>query len=435
MICLNNTDTLEGGASVNAVVDYTVHGLVGTSFTQIAQGQLSNTNPSVLYTAGAAISIVSVIYVNTHSAAVTVDLYLDPANAGTPRRMIPKNLSLGIGYSAHFDGQRLTIIDPGAAGGVANNYLSIAASVSSAALTVALKGEDGNDPSATNPVTIAFRDETLTIGTPNVRTVTGALSVVLASGGTLGFTAALAGRIYVWALDNAGTVMLGLSRTADIFPESNLVADPVDIGSGSDSATTMYVTTHIHNLACRCLGYIEITTGAVAGEWDNAPTKIQVMGPGVKRTGDVIQVVSTTLTTVVTLAPGQMTFGDVTGLLATIVMTSNCNKVAILASVLAGCNTPVYLAIKRDATLIAVGTGVGSRTPVGGSTGTSSTTTLQSVPMTHLDSPATAGSVVYQVQVAPASNNTVSINRLVADLNNVDYPSGASNIMVMEVMA
>ena len=111
MICLNSTDTLEGGASVNAVVDYTVHGLVGTSFTQIAQGQLSNTNPSVLYTAGAAISVVSVIYVNTHSAAVTVDLYLDPANAGTPRRMIPKNLSLGIGYSAHFDGQRLTILD------------------------------------------------------------------------------------------------------------------------------------------------------------------------------------------------------------------------------------------------------------------------------------------------------------------------------------
>jgi len=111
MICLDNTDTLEGGASVNAVVDYTVHGLVGTTFTNIAQGQLSNTNPSVLYTAGAAISIVSVIYVNTHSAAVTVDLYLDPANAGTPRRLIPKALTLGIGYSLHFDGQRCSILD------------------------------------------------------------------------------------------------------------------------------------------------------------------------------------------------------------------------------------------------------------------------------------------------------------------------------------
>jgi len=111
MICLNNTDTLEGGASVDAVVDYTVHGLVGTAFTQIAQGKLSNTDPSVLYTAAAAISIVSVIFVNTHSAAVTVNLYLDPANAGTPRRLIPKALSLGIGYSMHFDGSKITVMD------------------------------------------------------------------------------------------------------------------------------------------------------------------------------------------------------------------------------------------------------------------------------------------------------------------------------------
>lgn len=111
MICLNNTDTLEGGASVNAVVDYTIHGLVGTTFTNLAQGQLSNTDPSVLYTAGAAISVVSIVFVNTHSAAVTVNLYLDPANAGTPRRLIPKTLSLAVGYSMHFDGTRLTIID------------------------------------------------------------------------------------------------------------------------------------------------------------------------------------------------------------------------------------------------------------------------------------------------------------------------------------
>lgn len=111
MICLDNTDTLEGGASVNAVVDYTVHGLVGTTFTNLAQGQLSSTDPSVLYTAAAAISVVSVVFVNTHSAAVTVNLYLDPANAGTPRRLIPKTLSLAIGYSMHFDGAKLTILD------------------------------------------------------------------------------------------------------------------------------------------------------------------------------------------------------------------------------------------------------------------------------------------------------------------------------------
>lgn len=111
MICLNNTDTLEGGASVNAVIDFTVHGLSGTTFANLAQGQLSNVDPSVLYTAGAGISIVSVIFTNTHTAPVTVNLYLDPWNVGTPRRLIPKDLSLGIGYSMHYDGARISVVD------------------------------------------------------------------------------------------------------------------------------------------------------------------------------------------------------------------------------------------------------------------------------------------------------------------------------------
>ena len=122
MICLDNTDTLEGGASVAAVVDYTVHGLVGSTFTQLAAGQLSDTDPSVLYTAGAGISIVSVTLVNTHSAAVTVNLYLDPANGGNPRRLIAKDLSLGIGYSLHFDGARITVMD--ASGGILKGYIA-----------------------------------------------------------------------------------------------------------------------------------------------------------------------------------------------------------------------------------------------------------------------------------------------------------------------
>ncbi len=122
MICLDNTDTLEGGASTTNVVDYTVHGLVGTTFTVIADGKLSDTDPTVLYTAGAAISIVSIILVNTHSSAVTCNLYLDSANGGNPRRMIPKDVSLGIGYSLHFDGQRISVMDP--TGGIAYTYIA-----------------------------------------------------------------------------------------------------------------------------------------------------------------------------------------------------------------------------------------------------------------------------------------------------------------------
>lgn len=163
----------------------------------------------------------------------------------------------------------------------ANRMLNVglAASVGSKALTLALKGEDGNDPSATNPVVIAFRDETLTTGTPNVRTQTAAQSLVIPSGATFGFAANETGRIYIWEIDNAGTCEMAASRTTDIFPESNLVSTTA-IGTGSDSATVMYSTTARTNVACRCIGYIEITTGAVPGEWDNAPSKVQIIWPG-----------------------------------------------------------------------------------------------------------------------------------------------------------
>ena len=179
--------------------------------------------------------------------------------------------------------------------------LSIAATVGSKALTVAVKGEDGNDCSASNVHTAVFRSATLTDGKPVPRTLQAASSIVLPSGGTLGFTANEAGRIYVWEIDNAGTVEPALSRTADIFPESNLVSTTA-IGADSDSASVMYSTTARTNVACRCIGYIEITTGATPGEWDNAPTKIQVMGPGVKRTGDVVQSAYISTGTTATLA-------------------------------------------------------------------------------------------------------------------------------------
>lgn len=116
MICLNNTDTLEGGASVDAKIDYTVHGLVSGAFTKIASGQLSSTNPSVIYTASSAVAIVGITLVNTHTSAVTADLYIDNTNAGTPRRIIPKAISIQPGYQLVFDGQRIMMIDT--AGGI-----------------------------------------------------------------------------------------------------------------------------------------------------------------------------------------------------------------------------------------------------------------------------------------------------------------------------
>lgn len=171
--------------------------------------------------------------------------------------------------------------------------LSFTATVAAKALTISLKGADGNAPSATNIVKIAFRSATLTTPTPVIRYITAATTLTLSSGSTLGFTSGEVGRMYVWAIDNAGTVELAISRTA-FFRESNVVTTTAEGGAGgADSISIMYSTTQRTGVAFRCIGYIEIQSGATAGEWDNAASKVQVMGPGINRSGDVIQVIVT----------------------------------------------------------------------------------------------------------------------------------------------
>jgi hypothetical protein len=171
-----------------------------------------------------------------------------------------------------------------------DNY-SFTASVGSNQLTVSLKGSNGNNPSATNVVSLKFRSSTLTDGKPYTRTVASALSFILTAGSTLGFTANETGRIYLWALDNAGTVALGVSRTTDIFPEYSLITTTAEGGAGgADSATTLYSSSLLTGVSIKCLGYIIIRTGATAGYWDSAPTKLQLMLQGIKRTGDIIQI-------------------------------------------------------------------------------------------------------------------------------------------------
>jgi len=109
MIALDNGDKIQGVCSAAAVLDYTIHGVVGEVVSQIADGQL----PSALgdlYTTTDATVISSIIIVNTDAVERTVNLYLLPSG-GTARRLIPKDLSLGAGYSLHFNGTKIKVID------------------------------------------------------------------------------------------------------------------------------------------------------------------------------------------------------------------------------------------------------------------------------------------------------------------------------------
>lgn len=146
--------------------------------------------------------------------------------------------------------------------------LGLSTSIGSNLLTVNLKQADGStDPAAgTGTVRIGFRSSTLTSGAYNLRTVTSALSVnTIATGATFGLVSGQPQYIYVYALDNAGTVELALAGNA-IFDEGVLQSTTA-IGAASTSSQVLYSTTARSNVAVRLIGRglsNQVTSGTYA---------------------------------------------------------------------------------------------------------------------------------------------------------------------------
>ncbi len=196
---------------------------------------------------------------------------------------------------------------------LSNGYID--ASVSSNILTVALKTMAGTDPTADDVVYVPFRAGTATSSALNVRAVSAALSVSLTSGSTLGFSTSQISRIYVVALDNAGTVELGLyhplsGTTLLPIDETQFYSSTAEGGAGgADSAQVIYSTTARSSVPVSVLGYIDIQTGATAGQWGSAPIAVQVITTSTPRSGSVIQRLLSSSTALVTGAT-TMPFDD-----------------------------------------------------------------------------------------------------------------------------
>jgi len=127
--------------------------------------------------------------------------------------------------------------------------------------------------------TVDFRGTPVTNGTTTSITFTTALSITAPSGATLGTTSGVLSRIVVLALNNAGTVVLGLTNANNntlSFDETDLVATTA-IGAGSTSANVVYSAAGLSNVPYRVIGYIE-STQATAGTWAASPSKVVGQG-------------------------------------------------------------------------------------------------------------------------------------------------------------
>lgn len=171
---------------------------------------------------------------------------------------------------------------------------SLANSVGSSELTVALKGADGNDPSASNPVLLPFRSATAGTGTITVRTVTAATSITINSTATLAATNSTAFSLWVVAFDDAGTIRLGvincLSGTS-IYPLQTFgIASSTAEDNGADNAHVFYTGSAVTSKPYIVLGRLIWNSGlATAGTWNAVADVVVNMAPGVRLPGAVVQ--------------------------------------------------------------------------------------------------------------------------------------------------
>lgn len=191
------------------------------------------------------------------------------------------------------NGIKLTSLAPGFRNG------TIDAAAAANAITFTYETMASATPTATDPVSVARRHQTITNGSQTVVNQTGALSLVLPSGATLGCASGEVVRIHVAAIRNAGSAMELVCWTAMVAASLDIrrfdpteLATTTAISAGSDSSQTLYSTTARTSQPMIYLGYIEATSGATAGQWASVD-KIVNWEPGVPMPGDLIQALST----------------------------------------------------------------------------------------------------------------------------------------------
>lgn len=153
------------------------------------------------------------------------------------------------------------------------NNVSFTTAVAANALTVTLHTQAGVAPSSTDIIWLGMRSATLTTGNYNLRSVQAALSLVVASGATLGMANGVADFLYLYALDNAGTVELGICNG---FLDEGLLQTSTALSGSSNSAAVLYSTTARTSVPVRLLGKISITE-TTAGTWASNATALATL--------------------------------------------------------------------------------------------------------------------------------------------------------------
>jgi hypothetical protein len=263
---------------------------------------------------------------------------------------------------------------------------SIAASVASNNLTIALKDNAGADPSAASPCNVYYRNLTQATGSWSQQATTTATSFTVNSGSTFGSTnttatcraaAACPFKLWVVLINAGGSNALGV---VDLTNASGV--DPINEGTvltttacsaciTANTIGTVYSTAAQTSRPFVILGYLEWGSGLVtAGTWASGPTSIQTLGPGIHKPGDVIQSQVCCVGSVTTVGATGATFGagSNTNVTASISLTMSSNPVRMHWSVTGQHGTAAigHCQMSDNSGPTAVGNTAAVTTPTGG---------------------------------------------------------------------
>ena len=169
------------------------------------------------------------------------------------------------------DGTSLISLGAGGGGnesGTLDN-IGLEFTASSGALLIELKQLDGTtNPTGGDPVRIAFRENSLTTGGSTIVEAITATSINIPSGATLGAANGVEMDIYVYAINDSGTVELAVS--SDLLDETEIQSTTI-ISTGSDDSG-LYSNATTANVAIRLIGRATVNN-ATAGNYASNPQK------------------------------------------------------------------------------------------------------------------------------------------------------------------
>jgi hypothetical protein len=152
-----------------------------------------------------------------------------------------------------------------------------------------------NNPSSSSPVLFSFPDATLANGDPTIISLQAALSFTTsATTNSFGCVTAVVCRLWVWAINNSGTIDLCVynaeaQSTASIIDLNEAAAQSSASGTGGGvSNQTLYCNaSSVSSKGVRRLGYVDATWTSGTG-WTSI-TAVRLFGPGIKKPGEVLQ--------------------------------------------------------------------------------------------------------------------------------------------------